>query len=323
MNRAIKEIIDKRKSFFDGDTMMKKVFVVSNVLSFMTVIYGGNLSSIPRRSLDRDLKAALAASRRRRDREQNDDFKTAVVASLQSQKEFNAKKQAEMRKVQRNLPEGRVLFDVPGQGRCGYYASLAIQFVKNHPNESVVIISKENLIQCLRSLVILIRQTIQSNDPEAREDSENLQAILLADGEYVDRGQIAWQNYFEDIQRGKVQVDDMLLKFVRKALLLPEDVVIIKDNDENALKKISSNGTLIHIGVDHFMVALPRKTRNGIAIQEVRCQELDGRWWSSQVEKPVIPETDSETDSETNLSFGRRVLNKIWNFFNKRLVYFG
>ncbi|MDR1591222.1 MAG: hypothetical protein LBR92_04500 [Puniceicoccales bacterium] len=215
----------------------------------------------------------------------NYDLSAAVFASLQGEEgeADRARKQEEMNQIRRHLHKDMALFDVPGLGRCGYYAALAIRSTIEHPERAEIVISMENLNECLQRVCNFIATRISP------EDIEIWGAILASNPGYFEQGKIRMDILLADLSRGEVEVDDMILKFLREILSLPPDIIMIKDTDETALKIFQPHGELIHCGTNHFMVALPKVTSTGLPITAVKCQETDGQWWNSQETQPSTP----------------------------------
>jgi hypothetical protein len=203
----------------------------------------------------------------------------------------------EMVAIQGMLPEGMGLWDTPPFGRCGFWAILAIRFVMDHPNESTIVISGDGLSGFLKGLAEQIRLDLElvkrspgDQSQEARERIEILRSILERDEKYVNcMGDVMWGLYYKDIVGGKVEMDCSLSLFVNKVLGFAVPVVSCKDG--NALRNLGNtapNGALIHHGVNHFMVAFPKITRSGVEVNEIRYQELNGRWWTALPRSRVV-----------------------------------
>ncbi|MDR2371984.1 MAG: hypothetical protein LBD60_02445 [Puniceicoccales bacterium] len=190
-------------------------------------------------------------------------------------------------------PLNMILLDVPGFGKSGYFALLAIRFVMDNPHESKIRISKEQLnLYCAR-IADQIKHDFenQSQSLKISKEIEILQAVLLGEERYCDnQGEVVWKRYLDDMRDGKVEMNDVMLPFACRALGLNLDA-IPRSNDENFLRNIPPTGTPIycpplsyyglpirHREFNHFMVILPR---NGKERVELMCQEQDGEWWYS------------------------------------------
>ncbi|MDR0740521.1 MAG: hypothetical protein LBF34_02305 [Puniceicoccales bacterium] len=190
-------------------------------------------------------------------------------------------------------PPNMILLDVPGFGKSGYFALLAIRFVMDNPHESKIIISKEQLSLYCVGIADQIKHDLenQSQNLKVCEEIEMLQAVLLDEARYCDdQGEVVWKGYLDNMRNGRVEMNDAVLPFACRALNLNLDA-ILRSDDENFLRNIPPTGApiycppLSYYGLpvryrefNHFMVILPR---NGKERVELMCQEQDGEWWHS------------------------------------------
>ncbi|MDR2812839.1 MAG: hypothetical protein LBB05_03585 [Puniceicoccales bacterium] len=229
-------------------------------------------------ALDRDIDAASEASYFSH---LNDDWF----------EKFNA-----MAGIQEMLPEEMVILDLPGLGRCGYFAILAILSARNHPGVPQIRISRDDCLRFCRAIADQITWDLDDQNPEVIEHIDKLIAVFKRGGrtygKYFDGHRILWPIFFDDMRNGRIPLDYVLLPFVQEVLRFP--VVIVKGNDKNALRdleKAAPYGVLIHFEDVHFedvhfMVALPQ------TITELECQERNGRRWLSSPGTPIIPEEE-------------------------------
>jgi hypothetical protein len=192
--------------------------------------------------------------------------------------------------IQGKLPKNIILFDVPGFGRCGYFAILALQFARTHPGEPVVRISRDDCLWfCVNIAKQVARDICVKDIGGADERIGVLSAIILAGtgayGGYVSGNAISWRDFLEDMRNGRIPLDVVLLPFVRVILNL--DVTVVEERNITA-ENIHRDGALVHFGTGHFMVALPRAMADEAGVEmKLECQERSGRWWLSPSNMPV------------------------------------
>jgi hypothetical protein len=228
---------------------------------------------------------------------EGDDIAKAIENSLETCENNFTEKQQAMEKVLTLLPEGKLVFDVPGNGYCGYYALQALHNTF-YSQRKVVKVFMEDVTLGLKNMSAQIGRLVselEQREADGDQIDENspiaiLRATLLEDGrysEYIDvPGGFNWFQFRKDLEAGKIWFDYPFFPFAREAFNLPPDVECIDDANSNALRTIPSNGALVRIGGNHFVVVLS----NGI--EEVKSQDRIGQWWSSKPGEPAVSEED-------------------------------
>jgi hypothetical protein len=223
------------------------------------------------------------------------DMARAVAASLEDSENDRAREQQAIGKVWQALPSGKVVFDVPRNGLCGYYAMLVMRKVMDSPQTQVVDVSMADVKSCLKRVgEQILRQANEIENADDRVDPNTpiviLGASFLGDErykKYIVSGKIDWNLFCGDLMAGKIWLDHSFFPFARAALNLLPDMGCVDGANPQALGAISHNGALVRVGGNHFVVALP--TSEG-GVGEVRCQDRNGRWWSSKPQSLAVPE---------------------------------
>jgi hypothetical protein len=243
--------------------------------------------------------------------EHDDDLEAAIKASLMDPKQKAVNRERLLR-IQHNLPEGMVVFDVPGDGLCGYYAFQVLREVREFPRESIIRVTMDNVRRGIGNMSTQIRHLAgeleqrELDGGQIDEDSSIaiLRAALLSDrrySEYIDTsGNFNWLWFCEDLIRGLIWFDYSFFPFAREAWRLHSNVECVNSANLQTLRSLSPRGALVRVGGNHFVVVLPETTSNGVKIAEVMCEDQEGQWWCSTVGEPASMVQSSGPDGNQN-----------------------
>jgi hypothetical protein len=198
---------------------------------------------------------------------------------------------AKLLELQKELPPNMILLDVPGFGRSGYFALLALQFSMAMSDNSEIYISEEQLRLCCSGIATQIRRALEARSQgfDTDDEIEVLEAVLMGDERYCnDPDEVQWEKFLNDVASGRVEMNDVILPFASRILGCGITVI---DDDKSFLRGIPSCGALIcrkpsvydglpiHRESHHYVLALPVQSGEGI---ELTCQEQNGRLWYSR-----------------------------------------
>ncbi|MDR1333853.1 MAG: hypothetical protein LBJ71_01395 [Holosporaceae bacterium] len=243
-------------------------------------------------------------------------YEEQIAQFKQIQEKINGASGKEiMRRIQPYLQRDVVLFDTLGDGRCGYYALVALRRIRDAEQGSTISISAEDVKADMKAISDLIwtESVGFEADPGRRGDGspiDVLRASILTNPDaevyrpYISNDQINWKKFCKHLETGRVQYDQAFMYFTREALKLYGIECIgcdgagkgnIDRGTQSILGGVSSEGALIRITGNHFLVALPKYINGGTKIQQIRCQGPKKEWWTST---PGMPAVLASGDSE-------------------------
>jgi hypothetical protein len=192
-----------------------------------------------------------------------------------------------------------IVFDVPSNGLCGYYALQVLNQVWTFPREVCEVSMDDVRAGMARMSALILRQAnefeqTRSSGGSVDEDSAIaiLRTALLVERQYHKYvkapDKFDWLLFCKDLENGEIWFDYSFFPFAREAWMLSEiEIECIDAENSQIAGKIPPGGALIGVGSNHFVVALPRVIGNGIEIKEIICEDRDGRRWRSAVGEPA------------------------------------
>jgi hypothetical protein len=112
------------------------------------------------------------------------------------------------------IPAGYRLHNVPGDGLCGYWATLAAQKAGEAGDETSVRVERKEVFELLRRLSDFIAYTVKKENKTDQEvEMVNEIDQLLRDGYAKD-----YENLYQRIEKGQMQLDSPLAVFLAQVV---------------------------------------------------------------------------------------------------------